>query len=227
MKLFRSKDDNDTNRKLKTTSCFNETRFFSIVRIATAATLISAAVVMAVILGTEALVSVGSPPSLPPQNYQVEPALAVDAAHPNVLAAGAFDVIDQEACNAGDDTICVGENGPRGMGFSGVYFSFDSGHTWIQPTYAGYSARFGINNSCLGIVGPDPGCTPDPQGPIGTLPWYYENGLISGGDPAVAFGPRPDANGNFSWTNGSRLYYANGTSNFGETFKGFVATYVS
>src|SRR4029450_13676058 len=108
-----------------------------------------------------------------------------------------------------------------------VYFSFDSGHTWTQPTYTGYSARFGINNSCLGVVGPDPGCTPDPAGPIGTLPWYYENGLIPFGDPAVAFGPRPDANGNFSWTNGSRLYYANGAFNFGETFRGAQAIYLS
>jgi hypothetical protein len=204
----------------------NRTRFFSIVRIASAATLISAAAVMAVMavaVSTEALVTVGSPPSLPPQNLQIEPALAVDAAHPNVLAAGAFDLIDFEACNAGDDTIC--EPGP--VGESGVYFSFDSGHTWIQPTYTGYSARFGINNSCLGVVGPDPGCTPDPNGPIGTLPWYYENGLISAADSAVAFGPRPDANGNFSWTNGSRLYYANLAVNFGETFKGLVAVYVS
>jgi hypothetical protein len=207
----------------------NRNRFFAIARIATASTLISAAVISAAViisggLGTEALVNVGSPPSPPWQNFQFEPALAVDAAHQNILAAGANDAIDFEACNAGDDTIC---DFPPGVGFSGIYFSFDSGHTWTQPTYTGYSARFGINNSCLGVVGPDPGCTPDPAGPIGTLPWYYENGLASAGDPAVAFGPRPDENGNFSWANGSRLYYANITDNFGDTFSGIAAIYVS
>jgi hypothetical protein len=51
--------------------------------------------------------------------------------------------------------------------------------------------------------------------------------LVPFGDPAVAFGPRPDADGNFSWTNGSRLYYANIAFNLGDTFKGVAAVYVS
>jgi Peptidase A4 family. len=53
---------------MKASNGFNRTRFFSIVRVATAATLISAAAVMAVILGSEALVTVHSPPSLAGQN---------------------------------------------------------------------------------------------------------------------------------------------------------------
>src|SRR4029434_9204388 len=52
-------------------------------------------------------------------------------------------------------------------------------------------------------------------------------GLIPFGDPAVAFGPSPDTNGNFSWTNGSRLYYANIAFNFGDTCKGVAAVSVS
>jgi hypothetical protein len=64
------------------------------------------------------------------------------------------------------------------------------------------------------------------------VPWYYEHGLVSDGDPAVAFGPKLASNGTFSWGAGSRLYYANLTSNFGATradqaFKGFEAIAVS
>jgi len=150
-----------------------------------------------------------------------EPALAVDANHPKVLVAGSNDEIDMEACNAGTDNTCPFT---PGVGTSGVYFSFDSGTTWTQPTYQGLTAR-----GCLGAVGSsDPPCTAQ-VGSIGTLPNYFENGLVSDGDPALAFGPSPDASGHFSWSNGSRLYYANLTSNLPgtQTFKGFEAVAVS
>jgi hypothetical protein len=175
-----------------------------------------AALIVAAVAGAspDTLVSVGSPPSPFAQNKQNEPALAVDANHPNVLVAGANDEIDDEACNAGDPTTCPFT---AGVGTSGVYFSFDSGASWTQPTYTGLTAR-----DCLGPAA----CTPH-VGPIGTLPRYYENGLVSDGDPAVAFGPAPGAGG-FSWDNGSRLYYANLTSGLpGGSLKGFEAIGVS
>ena len=186
-----------------------------------------ALIVATTTLGAEpnpGLVTTGSPSSPFSQNKQNEPALAVDANHSNILVAGANENIDMEACNAGNDTTCPFT---PGVGVSGVYFSFDSGKSWSQPTYTGLTAR-----GCLGVVGnTDPGCTPT-TGPIGTLPWYAENGLVSGGDPALAFGPKPGANGAFSWTNGSRLYYANLAANLGatrseEVFKGFEALAVS
>jgi hypothetical protein len=165
------------------------------------------------------LVTTGSPVSPFSQNKQNEPAVAIDASHPSVMVAGSNDNIDMEACNAGDPTTCPFT---QGVGVSGVYFSFNGGQSWTQPTYSGWSAR-----DCLGPAA----CAPH-TGPIGTLPHYVENGLVSDGDPAVTFGPRPGANGTFSWANGSRLYYANLTSNFGttkrdETFKGFEAIAVS
>src|SRR4051794_21311979 len=135
----------------------------------------------------EAKVSVGSPvtPYLP--NGSNEPGLAVDANHPNVLAAGANDLVDSSPCNGSSCDLTPD------VGISGIYFTLDQGGTWVQPTYSGLT---GISGSTR-------------VGPIHTLPWYFENGMSSHGDPAVAFGPRPDATGAFSWANGSRLYYAN------------------
>src|SRR3954452_14551288 len=140
-----------------------------IVSVATA--LAGAAV--AVAAPTDVIVNVASPPTPFSQNKQNEPAVAIDAHDPSVVVAGANDEIDDESCSAGDPTTCPFT---RGVGFSGIYFSFTGGQSWTQPTYTGWTAR-----DCLGPVA----CTPH-VGPIGTLPNYYESGLASGGDPAVA-----------------------------------------
>jgi hypothetical protein len=182
---------------------------------------ISLQVIPATGAGGDTRVSVGSPSGPFSRNKQNEPALAVDQAHPTILAAGANDNIDMESCNAGPDEDCPFTDG---VGVSGIYFSMDSGHSWTQPTYTGLTAR-----GCTGSVGDtDPPCDPD-VGRIGTLPNYYEKGLVSDGDPALAFGPVPGPGG-FSYANGSRLYYANLTSAIpgqASPIKGFEAIAVS
>src|SRR5438128_4710484 len=146
------------------------------------------------------LVSVGSPRSTTPQNHQNEPAVAIDANHPNFAVAGWNDFVDWAPCPQADATqlgTCA-DPADDGVGVSAVAFSFDRGNSWIQPTYTGWTA-----SDC----NPTATCTPH-VGPIHTLPQYYENRLVSSGDPAVAVGPIP-VNGRFSWANGSRVYYAN------------------
>lgn len=158
----------------------------------------------------DTLVSVGSPADLFPRNAQNEPALAIDPANPQVIAGGANDRIDSSPCSGSSCAI------PPGVGRAGVYFSFDGASSWVQPTYTGWSARDGT-------AGP---------GPIGTLPGFYERGLVSVADPALAFGPRPGSDGRFSWSDGSRLYYAVVATNFdpskrAEAFPGLTAITVS
>jgi hypothetical protein len=169
-------------------------------------------------------VTIGSPSTPFPQNKQNEPAVAVNPAVPTIAAAGANDEIDLEACNNRNDKTCPFT---VGVGVSGIYFSDDSGSSWSQPTYKGLTTR-----DCLGVVGTDPAnpldnCDPH-VGPIGTLPRYFENNLVSDGDPAVGFGPLRGSNGAFSWSNGWRLYYANLTYSIGPSgLKGFEGIGVS
>jgi len=168
---------------------------------------------------TRALVNTDSPSTPFPQNKQNEPAVAIDPMHPNIAVAGSNDEIDEPKCGGNECPFT------QGIGNSGVYFSFNGGTSWSQPTYQGFSGRSGTG------VG-DTGCNGCGPGPIGTVPKYFEQGLVSDGDPGVAFGPAPRPDGSFSWSNGSRLYYSNLASNFNTrrkdfTFKGVESIAVS
>lgn len=147
-------------------------------------------------VSTDTRIEFGSDKHVFGRQWEDEPSVAIDPAHPNILAAGVNDNPDGEACNAGDPTSC---DYTDGVGGAGISFSTDGGATWTAPTYTGTSAQ-----NCLGPAE----CVADPNGPIHTLPWYDPIGMLTIGDPALAFGPRPDAQGHFSWANGSRLYYA-------------------
>ena len=101
---------------------------------ATVLALVAATAIPAGAFTSDTRVTVGSPPSPFSQNKQNEPAVAIDPAHPNILAAGANVNVDMEACNAGDPTTCPFTDG---VGGAGVSFSTDRGATWTPPTYIG------------------------------------------------------------------------------------------
>jgi hypothetical protein len=160
---------------------------------------------------TQAKVNVANPDAPFPPNKSAEAAIAIDQHMPNVVVAGAFDEVDEAPCGTAESTPDFPCPFVSGVGVSGVYFSWDRGQHWFQPSFTGWTARNGTPHF----------------GTIHTLPWYYEEGIQSDADSAVAIGPRPQ-NGNFSWDNGSRVYYANLTSNFtSNEFKAFERIAVS
>ena len=170
--------------------------------------------------GTGVRINVLNPDTPFAPNKSAEGAVAIDAHNPSLVAGGAFDEIDEAPCGTAQSSATSPCPFVSGVGTSGVYFSFDKGKTWITPTYKGWTARSGTAQF----------------GNIHTLPWYFEAGLTSDADSAVAFGPAPNPatgviNRQDPWANGSRLYYANLTSNGGfpgePPVKGFEAVAVS
>src|SRR5919201_5493936 len=120
-------------------------------------------------------INVANPESPFATNKAAEASVAIDKAHPNVVGAGAFDEADEAPCGTVESSPSFWCPFVTGVGTSGVYFSFDSGHTWTQPSFTGWTARDGTAHF----------------GTTYTLPWYYEAGLVSDADSAVAFGPAP------------------------------------
>jgi hypothetical protein len=126
-----------------------------------------------------------------PTNKQNEPSIAVNPTNARFLVAGANDEQRQPPCGPGP---VRGSGAPAndcsffpGVGGSGVYTSSDGGSTWTNR---------------------------------GLLPGYSEfpgepGTLVSDGDPRLAYGPSPGADGNFAnerakdkFVNGTRVYYA-------------------
>src|SRR5262249_17805398 len=86
-------------------------------------------------------VSARSPPDTTPQNPQNEPAIAIDANHPDFAVAGWNDFVDWAPCPQADalqDGTCE-DPADSGVGLTAVAFSFDRGNSWIQPAYTGWT----------------------------------------------------------------------------------------
>ena len=59
------------------------------------------------------------------------------------------------------------------------------------------------------------------------LDWYPSAGITSDGDPVVAFGPKPDGHGGFTYANGARAYFGSlaGSPDFGSNQELLAVSY--
>ena len=59
------------------------------------------------------------------------------------------------------------------------------------------------------------------------LDWYPSAGITSDGDPVVAFGPKPDGHGGFTYANGARAYFGSlaGSPSFGPNQEVLAVSY--
>jgi hypothetical protein len=117
-----------------------------------------------------------------PTNKQNEPTIAVNPVNTSYLIAGSNDEQRQPPCGPGPvrgaDALASDCGFFPGVGTSGVYTSSDGGTTWTN------------------------------RGLLDDQASWQGVGVISDGDPVIAYGPKPDASGGFSYANGARAYYA-------------------
>ncbi len=115
-----------------------------------------------------------------PTNKQNEPSIAVNPMDSSHLIAGSNDEQKQPACGQGrgPDALPSDCGFVFGVGTNGIYTSSDGGESWTNR----------------GLIDAQSG-------------WPVKD-VISDGDPVIAYGPKPDAEGHYSWANGERAYYA-------------------
>ncbi len=133
-----------------------------------------------------------------PTNKQNEPTIAMNPQDHRILIAGSNDEQDQPPCGPGP---VRGADAPAddcsffpGVGTDGIYTSSDGGTNWTNRRLIDDQAAW--------------------QGV----------GVISDGDPVIAYGPKPGTGG-FSWANGVRAYYSSLATVVG--VKGFEYVQVS
>ncbi len=115
-----------------------------------------------------------------PTNKQNEPSIAVNPVDPQLLVAGANDEQQQPACGPG--TVRGSEASPSDCSF-----------------FPGVGTDGVYTSSDGGLTWTNRGLLDDQS------TWNHD--FVSDGDPTIAYGPKPDGHGGFSY-DGTRVYYA-------------------
>ncbi len=116
-----------------------------------------------------------------PTNKQNEPTIAVNPINSRYLIAGANDEQQQPPCGPGPvrgPTVTSDCSFFPGVGTAGIYTSSDGGAHWTNR---------GLLDQQAGWAG---------------------TGVLSDGDPVIAYGPKPKPGGGFTFANGARAYYS-------------------